>query len=164
MNEFQLMNETEAKKWLEQDWSKNLEKGSGDTDPEIDAFVNSSMVSLRYCFITQLLGKVADQERNLHSLQAGDVHHGSWNPRSFATAVIVPWVGKNHNVLGTSQDPYVSKPLRQSSLEDLTNVKKPGQWNALRRYLSNLNDQEPKRIEEEFRRCLRSVHRKLESQ
>jgi len=110
------VNNSEARAWLDAEWSKALEKNAahvGDIDEQLDRLVNSRVSSVRYALITQLLGKLANPERSLMCLQSGSSDPGAWNARSFCDAVIVPWVSEKQNVLGTSAEPYASKPLRR---------------------------------------------------
>ena len=102
------MNNKEARQWLDEEWAKVLSEDTSAPDPEIDQFIESPVLGIRYACITQLLGKIANPSRHLLSLQVADMHPGKWNARSFSAKVIVPWVADNHAVLGTSGDPYVS--------------------------------------------------------
>ena len=83
-------------------------------DPKVDALANSKVVAVRYALVTQMLGKIADTTRDLCILQQAAGGPGAWDARSFSKAVVVPWVSANDNVIGTSADPYVSKPLRRT--------------------------------------------------
>lgn len=85
----------------------------GDTVAQIDALLSSERVTFTYSLPTQLLGKLTDHRLDALCLQRGDGNESQWDPRSFATGVVVPWVRTNQNVLGKSADPYVSNPLRQ---------------------------------------------------
>ena len=152
------------RRWLDKQWRDILSESS-EPDPDIDRFVNSEIVSLRYAFVTQLLGKAADHSRSLLSLQSGDGTPGSWNARSLADQIVVPWVTHNQNVLGTSREPYASKPLRRPSLSsDMSNVRNPDEWKALVDFFENLDKSEPARVQETFRKCLQSLARRLETQ
>jgi len=103
------------RQWLDAAWAEVLEAGQKDPDDEVDRLVNSRLVSIRHAFVTQLLGKIADPTRSLMAFQLGEQEAGAgaWDARSFCTAVVVPWVAENHNVMGTSPDPYVINPLRR---------------------------------------------------
>ena len=158
------MNIKDIRHWLDEQWRDTLNESS-EPDPDIDRFVNSEIVSLRYAFVTQLLGKVADHSRSLLSLQSGDGAPGSWNARSLADQIVVPWVTHNQNVLGTSREPYASKPLRRPSLSsDMPNVRNPHEWLALVDFFENLDKSEPARVQATFRKCLQSLARRLETQ
>lgn len=88
----------DIQRWLDKQWRDILNE-AGEPDPEIDRFVNSEIVSLRYAFVTQLLGKVTDHSRSLLSLQSGAGTPGSWNARSLADQIVVPWVTHNQKEL-----------------------------------------------------------------
>ncbi|HBR56150.1 MAG TPA: hypothetical protein DEA22_01550 [Blastocatellia bacterium] len=107
-----------AREVLNELWSAVLAEGDLVTDDKIDRLIENNSVSIRFCLPTQLLGKLTDHNLDSLCLQKG---HGAtrsqWDPRSFAAKVLVPWVMENQNVLGTSTDPYVSKPLRKPRLE-----------------------------------------------
>ncbi len=147
-------------------WQKALVVGSDDPNPEVDRLINSPVVSIRYAVVTQMPGKVHDPNRSLMFFQSGeDEDLGAWNARSFCDAVVVPWVAKNHDVLGTSQEPYASKPLRRVRLErDMDNVRNRAEWNALYDYFAPLEEASPDELELEFERCLESVARRLAKQ
>lgn len=152
--------------WLDTRWASILKEDAGDADVEVDSLVHSPVASIRYAIVTQLLGKFADQSRDLLCLQRGDhsdgERDGRWDPRSFCTNIVVPWVQKNDGVLGTSADPYASKPLRRPRLDDATAVRNKAQWNKLVSFLSNLQDTgTPAEVEEALLRCLRSAARRL---
>ena len=115
---------------LDKLWKEVINEETEEIDPDIDRLINSQSVAIRYCLLTQLLGKFTDGKLNCLRLQKGELEdESSWDPRGFASKVIVPWISKNQNVLGTSSDPYVSKPLRRKKLEpDPGNVKQKEEW------------------------------------
>lgn len=159
------MNSEEIRAWLDAAWRDILNEENATPDREVDAIVNSEVVSIRYALITQLLGKLADGSRSLMSLQSGSADKGAWNARSFASSIVAPWVADNHNVLGTSADPYVSKPLRRPRLErGMPNVRDKEDWRRLYDFLSPLEQTDPATIEIALRQCLRSVARRLTRQ
>ena len=159
------MNAERAREWLDRAWAKALKDDVKNPDPEVDRLINSNLVSIRYAVLTQLLGKIADQKRSLLALQLGDGRAGAWDPRSFATAVIVPWVAANNDVMGTTPDPYVNNPLRRSHLErDAPRRRNQDEWNALHDFLLPLDDAPRKDIKAAFRRCLASVARRMAGQ
>ncbi len=159
------MDTEQAREWLDRAWSKVLEAEDKDPDPEVDRLVNSGLVSIRYALLTQLLGKIADRKRGLLILQLGDGEPGAWDPRSFATAVIVPWVAANNDVLGTTGDPYVNNPLRRPRLErDAPRRRNQEEWNALHDFLLPLDSAPRKDLKAAFRRCLASVARRMAGQ
>jgi len=83
---------------------------------QIKSSINSQTKSYRYVLLTQLLAKVVDPSLDSRSLMRRSDLDGAFDPRSLCKNVIVPFDGNNENVLGGSQEPYVSKPLRHSTL------------------------------------------------
>ena len=159
------MNHAQTRAWLDAEWRKALDEQFHDPDPEIDRFTNSNSVAIRYAFVTQMLGKIADNTRSLLYLQSGTSDEGAWNARSFATAVIVPWVEDNHGILGTSPNPYVSKPLRRIRLtHDMADVKNKEEWRNMVVLFDSLEKEGIEAIKETFKRCLQSLVRKLSQQ
>lgn len=159
------MSDDDLAEWLKWHWSEAQRETSGD-DPEVDRFVDSEAVSIRYAFLTQLVGKLADPERDLLCLQKQDAAAGKWDPRSFCTKTIVPWVQENQNVLGTSTDPYVSKPLRRPRLdEDMGSLRYRLEWEALVDLLESVQQAgDSASVERMVVRCLESVARRLRRQ
>ena len=153
-----------ARKLLDELWETVTHEEGGKIDPDIDRLIGSRFVAIRFCLPTQLLGKLADPRLNCLCLQKGQGGDASsWDPRSFANKVIVPWVAENQAVLGTSTDPYVSKPLRRPRLEaDPGNVKGKEEWMLLFRVL---NDVQVGNSEEYTRHrlleTLRCIHRRF---
>lgn len=160
------MNNSEARAWLDAEWTKALEENATDSvdgpDDQVDHLVNSRVTSIRYALITQLLGKIANPERNLLYLQSGSTETGAWNARSFCDAVIVPWVTENQNVLGTSAEPYASKPLRRERLErNMPNVRDKKDWERLYDFFAPLNKSSSSELEHAMFRCLLAIARRL---
>ena len=153
-----------ARELLDELWEIVTQEKSGETSLDIDKLVNSRFVSIRYCLPTQLLGKLTDLKLDCLCLQKGsDESDSQWDPRSFSTKVIVPWSAENQSVLGTSPDPYVSKPLRKARLEENPpNVKGKEEWVLLYRVLDEVERQDS---QEYTRLCmlqtLRSIHGKF---
>ena len=161
------MNDKEVRSWLDDQWDSVLSVADSIDDPEIDTLVNSKVVSIRYALITQLLGKVADNRRSILSIQRGKEPSvdGAWNARSFCQQTVVPWVYENHHVLGTSPDPYVNQPLRRPSLlSDTGSLRYQDEWNRLVGFLSPLDTASSDELEEQLRRCLAGVARRLAKQ
>ena len=116
-----------ARNLLDEFWQRVSQEKEGEINPDIDRLIDSRFVSIRFCLPTQLLGKLAAPELDCLCLQKGDATFESqWDPRSFANKVIVPWVAENQSVLGTSTDPYVSKPLRKARIEEMLKGKRNG--------------------------------------
>lgn len=134
-------------------------------DPPIDELVNSTVVSVRYALITQLLGKIAAPARDLRIIQSSAGGPGAWDARSFSTAVVVPWVADNQNVIGSSSEPYVSKPLRRERLElNMHNVRSRAAWNKLVHLLDQLEHEGEETVRVTFQRVLKSLVRRLATQ
>lgn len=150
-----------ARKLIDELWNVVTNEENPQIDADIDRLINSRFVSIRYCLPTQLLGKLTDEKLDCLCLQKGSGEdESSWDPRSFASKVIVPWVIENQSVLGTSTDPYVSKPLRKRRIEGMPgNVKGKQEWILLFHILSDVE----KRNSKEYTRTkliqtLRSIH------
>lgn len=153
-----------GRKILNDLWTKvNLEK-DGEIQDDIDKLINSSSVSIRFCLPTQLLGKLTDHKLDCLCLQKGIGDNDSqWDPRSFSSKVIVPWISENQFVLGTSNDPYVSKPLRKSRLEkNPNNVKSKDDWILLYKILHEVESKNSEKYTRlRFLQTLRSIHKKF---
>lgn len=152
-----------AKNLLDKLWKEVINEETEEIDPDIDRLINSQSVAIRYCLPTQLLGKFTDGKLNCLRLQKGELEdESSWDPRGFASKVIVLWVSENQNVLGTSSDPYVSKPLRRKKLEpDPGNVKQKEEWKLLYKILKDVEDRNSKEYTRtRLLQTLRSIYRK----
>lgn len=160
------MNNSEARVWLDAEWERALEENAADSvtspDDQMNHLVNSRVTSIRYALITQLLGKIANPERSLLYLQSGSTKAGAWNARSFCDAVIVPWVTENQNVLGTSAEPYASKPLRRERLErNMPNVRDKEDWTRLYDFFAPLDQSSSLELQQAMFRCLLAVAQRL---
>ena len=161
------MDAVEARAWLDEAWSVALASGPQPPDAEMDHLTSAPIVGIRYAILTQLLGKHADHSRDALCLQRGRPEsaeaEGRWDPRSFSTAVVVPWVQDTSNVLGTSAEPYASKPLRRPRLDVGTDaLRSKSDWAALTTLLRGVqerNDQE--HTEAMLRKCLDSIVRRF---
>ena len=111
--------------------------------------VNDDTVAIRYAVITQLLGKMADPSRDILAIQAS----GGWDARSFAKRVVVPWVIDNRNILGTSMEPYVGKPLRRERLDSPASFEKTRNLERLGGVLEASRFCKPRRVG----RCLAAM-------
>jgi len=162
-----VMSNDEANEWLLNAWKKIIGNMTKDPDPDIDVLVNSSAVSIRYAIITQLLGKFADHRRDALCLQRGKAQGPGtekyWDPRSFCNRIVVPWVQSTSNVLGTSPDPYASKPLRRPHLnEQFDSLRDKDKWIPLMNILEKVESQNsPVFTEKQLRRCLHSIARRF---
>ena len=139
------MDAVEARAWLDEAWSEALAAAPRPPDAEMDRLTGAPVVGIRYAVLTQLLGKHADHSRDALCLQRGSpefaAEEGRWDPRSFSTAVIVPWVQETSNVLGTSAEPYASKPLRRTRLDVSTDaLRSQASWAALTTLLRDVQE------------------------
>lgn len=148
------MDNDAARKWLDEEWSKALEANEVQPDREIDDLTNAGPVSVRYALVTQLLGKIADPTRSLYAVQLAAGDKGAWDARSFSTSVVVPWVADAHHVIGTSAEPYASKPLRRQRIEhNMQDVRDKADWERLTTFFDALKSTE------EVCHAIRSSHR-----
>lgn len=74
--------------------------------------INSPTKTYRYVLPTQLLAKAADPRLDSRCIQASRGGVGSFDARTVAHKVIVPFDQATHDVLGGSAEPYVNNPLR----------------------------------------------------
>lgn len=161
-----VMTDEQVRVWLDERWRAALDGDMSASDPEVDRLVDSRVLSIRYAVLTQLLGKVADASRDLLCLQRGDAadaeESGRWDPRSFCASVVVPWVQRNRDLLGTSGDPYVSNPLRRPRLDGDEALQRREEWDALVAFLRTLEAADDSRaVEAAARRVLHSAARRL---
>ncbi len=118
----------------------------------IRSSVNSPTKTYRYVLPAQVLAKVVDPSLDCRCLQASRGGPGAFDARSFAHDVIVPFDRANHNVLGGSEEPYVSKPLREpevTAAHRRSKKNKPG-WDQLAHVLQEVEN----RGDPEFTRCV----------
>lgn len=162
-----MLDDAAAAAWLRDAWAAALCGGAAeDPDPHIDAVQNSRLVSVRYALVTQLLGKHADGRRDALCLQRGEpegaTEAGRWDPRSFCSTVVVPWVQSTNHVLGTSSDPYVSNPLRRSRLDDWSiPLRDRAEWERLVTILAEVQGRDDAEYTETvLRGCLASIARR----
>ncbi len=122
--------------------------------------------SIRHAILMQMLGKIANTQRSLLSLQLGTGQSpGDWDARSFCSAVIVPWVADNHDVIGKSPDPHLNNPLRRRRLDEGTHqLRNRQEWDALVTFLAPLDNAGRIKLESAFIRCLESAARRLSAQ
>lgn len=106
----------------------------------IRACLTSNTKSYRYVLPTQLLSKSVDHSLDCRSLQAADESEGSFDARTIAHQVIVPFDKENHNVLGGSNEPYVNNPLRCTSVSKANRARQKNKkdWHRLIDVLSTV--------------------------
>lgn len=161
----------EAAEKLQSLWFETIDNTENEPDHDLDLLICSDSISIRFATITQILGKVVDESRDILCLQKGDREDndqsGRWDPRSFCSKVVVPWVQRTEglrSVFGSSTDPYVSKPLRRPWLhEGLEHVKSRDVWEKLIVLLRGIqeDDNPTEAAETILRRCLGSAARRL---
>ena len=78
----------------------------------IRSMLHSTTNIYHYVLPTQLVAKLADFQLDCRCIQAGREGPGSFDARSVADDVIVPFDQRNERVLGGAPEPYVNKPLR----------------------------------------------------
>lgn len=101
--------------------------------PVIRDCLTSSIKTYHYVLPTQLLAKCVNPGLDSHCLQVAYGGPGAFDARSLAHDVIVPFDQDNHNVLGGSGEPYVSKPLRIPAIIPAyrSSQKKPAEWDKV---------------------------------
>ena len=154
-----------AGRWLKAEWEDAL-KNPGEKDPDMDRLTGSRVSSIRWAVITQLLGKKADLNRSLLCLKP-ECRNGGWRPRKFAKDVVVRWSQRNRDIVGSSEDPYASNPLRRPCLtREAEGIRMNDRqlWRELYDYLDALDSAAEEQIEWECRRCLWSFARRYRQQ
>lgn len=138
------------------------------TDPQlckrINRAINSQTKSYRYVLPTQILAKIVDPTLDSRSLMMRSDLEGAFDPRSLCKDVIVRFDGNNENVLGGSQDPYVSKPLRHPtlSLDHIDELRDKDGWKNLVSILSYVeNMREIEITETVFKQVLLEIYHRL---
>ncbi len=95
--------------------------------------INSSTKTYRYVLPTQVLSKLADPSLDSRCLQRQHGEKGKFDARTFAKRVTVKFDQENDDVLGGSEDPYVSNPLRvpEVSAAERPQQDDPAGWDQL---------------------------------
>lgn len=86
----------------------------------IDRSINSSTMTYRYVLPTQLLAKVADPSVDTRALQVVSGVAGAFDARSVCHEVLVPFDQRHELVLGGSDSPYLSNPVRVPMVDAAT--------------------------------------------
>lgn len=134
-----------CKVYLEQAWNRVVESQSADgpiVEPlkdrldlmaDIRACLTSKIKTYHYVLPTQLLAKSVDQSLNAQSLQVAYDTAGSFDARTVAHEVIVPFDQANYRVLGGSPEPYVNNPVRVPAItvEYQAQQKNKADWSKL---------------------------------
>lgn len=75
--------------------------------------INHDFVTYRFCLPVQLLGKMLNPALDCLRLQKSDPDDVTgWDARTLGRKVVAVFNQRQENVLGTSEDPYVSNPMR----------------------------------------------------
>lgn len=83
----------------------------------IDLILESNHLTFKYILFTELLAKATDESIDPLSLQKGDSSLGSYDARSLAHKVVVPFEKTTLNkALGGSNEPFLNKPARYPRL------------------------------------------------
>ena len=134
----------------------------------IRAIIRGRTKSFRYALLTQVLAKLANSSLNALALQRQAGVPGAFDARSFCRKVVVVFEREHlKGVLGNSDDPYVSKPLRHPlvSLDIIQHIKDKEGWKRLYHVLKIVQDRNDisftekvlRQILLEVRRVLREV-------
>jgi SacI restriction endonuclease len=125
---------------LDEIWAEvELSYATAEIDERLSRILRSKSVAHRFALITQLAGGVIDDSRNLLALQTGSGIVGAWDPRSFCSKTVVPWLRNHKAPLGNSADPYVSNPLRRPTVSARPEGVKPSSfplWESLHEILA----------------------------
>lgn len=130
----------------------------------ISRSIRSKTKTYRYVLPTQLLAKLANGKLDARSIQAGSGDEGSFDARTIAHKVIVPFDAKNHNVLGGSSEPYVNNPLRVPKVSKayVAAQKNKDGWNDLCSALDRVEERNNRKFTDTiFMQVLIEVHRAL---
>lgn len=126
--------------------------------------INSKTKTYRYILPTQIISKIVDPALDSHCIQASRGGHGAFDARTIAHGIIVPFDQANENVLGGSQEPYVSNPLRVPEVS--ARYRKPQKDKATWDQLCVVLDAVEKKSDSQFtqlvfRQVLTEVYRRL---
>jgi hypothetical protein len=126
--------------------------------------INSGTKTYRYVLPTQIVSKLANPSLDSRSLQAASAKRGSFDARSVAHKVIVPFDQRNENVLGGSQEPYVNNPLRVPEVSPAYRGAQGNKlgWDQLRLVLDTLEERNTREFTRKlFRQTLTEIYRRL---
>src|SRR4051794_39085429 len=106
---------------LKEIWGKSDQQIAPPQSLDFDDFrrvMLGRVLAPRYALVTQLLLKQLLGSVPIRQLKAYNNAPTGFSARSLAKNVVVPFDGDLDALLGGSQDPYVSNPLRQAALDD----------------------------------------------
>jgi len=127
--------------------------------------LTSNIKSYRYVLPTQLLSKSVDHSLDCRSLQVADDSEGSFDARTIAHKIIVPFDSENHDVLGGSKEPYVNNPLRCPAISEAYRERQRNKndWDKLIFVLSSVqNENDSNFTKKTFDQILFEIFRLLE--
>lgn len=131
---------------------------------DIRSCVGSKVKTYRYVLPTQLVAKVANASLDCRCLQSSRGGPGSFDARTIAHSVVVPFDQANESVLGGSLEPYVNNPLRVAEVsKDFRSAQKyPQAWDELCRVLDAVEARQSQRFTlAVFKQVLTEVYRRL---
>jgi len=130
----------------------------------VNLSTNSPTKTYRYVLPTQVLSKLADSSLDSRCLQASRGGYGAFDARTVAHEVIVPFDQQNENVLGGSQEPYVSNPLRVSEVSAINRGAQKNKlgWDQLCFVLTTVEEKKNTEFTRLiFRQILTEIYRRL---
>ena len=107
----------------------------------IRSIVRGRTKSFKYALLTQLLAKLIEPSVNALAIQKQAKIRGAFDARSFCRKAVVKFEKEClEGVLGKSEDPYVSKPLRHAmiSLDVIQHIKDKNAWKKLHHILETI--------------------------
>ncbi|MGH8546119.1 MAG: restriction endonuclease, SacI family [Gammaproteobacteria bacterium] len=159
---------------LERLWAEFVDLGEGNKLQDfladaglvnlIRACVNSKTKTYRYVLPTQLIAKHVDPSLDCRCLQAARPGRGSFDARTVAHQVIVPFDQANESVLGGAPEPYVNNPVRvpEVSVKHRAQQKNKADWDKLGKLLSLVQSKDSKKFTESvLKQVLTEIYRRL---
>ena len=131
---------------------------------KIRACVNSKTKSYRYVLPTQLLAKLANSSLDCRSVQVARGEPGSFDARTIAHRIVVPFDQANDSVLGGSPEPYVNNPLRVPEISARYGKAQRNRedWDDLCTILDGVEDKEQREYTcALFRQVLTEIYRRF---
>jgi len=128
----------------------------------IKRIIRGKTKSYRYAIITQVLAKIVDPAINCLALQLKSELPGSFDARSFCRKVLVRFERNRLGyILGGSDDPYVSKPLRHDevSLKYLEEIRDKDGWRDLYAFLNSVEKMEKMERVDVLREILLEIYK-----
>lgn len=131
----------------------------------IQVCVNSKTKTYRYVLPTQLIAKLVDPSLDCRCLQALRSGSGSFDARTVAHQVIVPFDQANEGVLGGAPEPYVNNPVRVLEVSEQYRApqKNKDDWDKLCKVLSLIQNRNSRKFTEAIlKQVLAEIYRRLE--